>query len=225
VKLITLIFVAFGGLFLVSCSGPPTLYPIFEKGKFGYADVSGRVVITPAYEQCGEFTEGLAVVMKEGLVGFIDTNGKVVIDFQYPNAGRFSEGLAHASKDGKTGFIDKTGKVVNAVAVTEQDELMLMTSTGQSIRIRVNEVRTTGRNAQGVKLLSLKPGEKLFEELQHHTEAYAPTAHPRIMRFKSNAMFSESGVMELEQNLHDRDGNDLKRQMKVLVPEYTPFLD
>jgi hypothetical protein len=112
VKLITLIFVAFGGLFLVSCSGPPTLYPIFEKGKFGYADVSGRVVITPAYEQCGEFNEGLAVVMKEGLVGFIDTNGKVVIDFQYPNAGRFSEGLAHASKDGKTGFIDKTGKVV-----------------------------------------------------------------------------------------------------------------
>jgi len=71
----------------------------------------------------------------------------------------------------------------------------------------------------------LKPGEKLFEELQHHTEAYAPTAHPRIMRFKSNAVFSESGVMELEQNLHDRDGNDLKRQMKVLVPEYTPFLD
>ena len=71
----------------------------------------------------------------------------------------------------------------------------------------------------------LKPGEKLFEELQHHTEEYAPTAHPRIMRFKSNAMFSESGVMALEQHLHDRDGNDLKRQMKVLVPEYTPFLD
>jgi len=38
---------------------------------------------------------------------------------------------------------------------------MLMTSTGQSIRIRVNEIRETGRNAQGVKLLTLKPGEKL----------------------------------------------------------------
>jgi DNA gyrase subunit A len=43
----------------------------------------------------------------------------------------------------------------------EQDELMLMTSTGQSIRIRVNEIRETGRNAQGVKLLTLKDGEKL----------------------------------------------------------------
>jgi len=36
-----------------------------------------------------------------------------------------------------------------------------MSSTGQSIRIRVNEIRETGRNAQGVKLLTLKEGEKL----------------------------------------------------------------
>jgi DNA gyrase subunit A len=38
---------------------------------------------------------------------------------------------------------------------------MLMTSTGQSIRIRVSEIRETGRVAQGVKLLTLKEGEKL----------------------------------------------------------------
>ena len=56
---------------------------------------------------------------------------------------------------------DKTGKVVNAVSVTETDELMLMTSSGQSIRIRAAEVRETGRVAQGVKLLTLKEGEKL----------------------------------------------------------------
>jgi DNA gyrase subunit A len=56
---------------------------------------------------------------------------------------------------------DKTGPVVGAVTVTEEDELMLMTSTGQSIRIRVSEIRETGRVAQGVKLLTLKEGEKL----------------------------------------------------------------
>ena len=56
---------------------------------------------------------------------------------------------------------DKTGPVVGAVTVTEADELMLMTSSGQSIRIRAAEVRETGRNAQGVKLLTLKDGEKL----------------------------------------------------------------
>ena len=56
---------------------------------------------------------------------------------------------------------DKTGPVVGAVTVTEEDELMLMTSSGQSIRIRAAEVRETGRNAQGVKLLTLKKGENL----------------------------------------------------------------
>ena len=56
---------------------------------------------------------------------------------------------------------EKTGPVVGALTVTETDELMLMTSTGQSIRIRVNEIRETGRVAQGVKLLTLRDGEKL----------------------------------------------------------------
>jgi DNA gyrase subunit A len=38
---------------------------------------------------------------------------------------------------------------------------MLMTDGGQSIRIRVSDVRETGRNAQGVKLVTLNKGEKL----------------------------------------------------------------
>lgn len=71
----------------------------------------------------------------------------------------------------------------------------------------------------------LKPGEKLFEELQHRTEKHAPTVHPRIMRFTSTAMFSESGVQELEQQLYQLDSNELKALLQRLVPEYTPFLE
>lgn len=76
-----------------------------------------------------------------------------------------------------------------------------------------------------IKFTGLKPGEKLFEELQHHTEEYAPTEHSRIMRFTSSAMFSESGVHELEQHLYAYDGNQLKAILKQLVPEYTPHID
>ncbi|MGB0775199.1 MAG: DNA gyrase C-terminal beta-propeller domain-containing protein, partial [Akkermansiaceae bacterium] len=56
---------------------------------------------------------------------------------------------------------EKTGRVVGALSVSEEDELMLMTSDGQSIRIRCADVRETGRAAQGVKLVSLKGGESL----------------------------------------------------------------
>jgi DNA gyrase subunit A len=56
---------------------------------------------------------------------------------------------------------EKSGPLIGAVTVTEEDELMLMTSSGQSIRIRVSDIRETGRVTQGVKLLTLKGNEKL----------------------------------------------------------------
>jgi DNA gyrase subunit A len=59
----------------------------------------------------------------------------------------------------KTG--EKTGNVVGALSVTESDELMLITTKGQMVRTRVREIRETGRNAQGVKLMDLRSGEKL----------------------------------------------------------------
>ena len=59
----------------------------------------------------------------------------------------------------KTG--DKTGDVVGALTVRDSDELMLITTKGQMVRTRVSEIRETGRNAQGVKLIDLKGVEKL----------------------------------------------------------------
>ena len=76
-----------------------------------------------------------------------------------------------------------------------------------------------------IRFTGLKPGEKLFEELQYKTEHHARTLHPRIMRFTSNAMFSESGIQALERQLHKLDSNELKESLRRLVPEYTPYLD
>ncbi len=59
----------------------------------------------------------------------------------------------------KTG--DKTGKVVGALTVRDSDELMLITNKGQMVRTRVKEIRETGRNTMGVKLMDLKGTEKL----------------------------------------------------------------
>ncbi len=59
----------------------------------------------------------------------------------------------------KTG--DKTGEVVGALAVRQQDELMLITTKGQMVRTRVAEIRETARNTMGVILIRLRPGEKL----------------------------------------------------------------
>ena len=56
---------------------------------------------------------------------------------------------------------DRTGPVVGALMVHDNHEVMLITNKGQSVRIPVRDIRITGRNAQGVKLMTLRDGEKL----------------------------------------------------------------
>jgi DNA gyrase subunit A len=78
----------------------------------------------------------------------------------------------------KTG--EKTGSVVGALTVTENDELMLITTKGQMVRTRVKEIRAVGRNTMGVKLMDLRGVEKLQAIApvvsQESAEAEAETA-------------------------------------------------
>ncbi|MBI3312607.1 MAG: DNA gyrase subunit A, partial [Candidatus Omnitrophica bacterium] len=55
----------------------------------------------------------------------------------------------------------KNGKVVNVLAVEEQDELVIVTTGAMVVRCPVNQIRTSGRNAQGVRLIRLKEGHKV----------------------------------------------------------------
>jgi DNA gyrase subunit A len=54
---------------------------------------------------------------------------------------------------------EKTGDVVALMEVLPEDEIMLITKTGQTIRAPVSGVRVAGRNTQGVKLMDLEPGD------------------------------------------------------------------
>ena len=56
---------------------------------------------------------------------------------------------------------EKTGRVVKALRVSEDDDVMLMTNKGQSVRIKASSARLTGRNAQGVILMKTKDGESI----------------------------------------------------------------
>jgi len=56
---------------------------------------------------------------------------------------------------------DRTGGVAGALTVRDADELMLITNKGKLVRTRVAEIRDTGRNAQGVKLIDLRDKEML----------------------------------------------------------------
>ena len=51
---------------------------------------------------------------------------------------------------------DKTGKLLSIQNVFDEDDLMIITKSGVTIRMHVDSIRTMGRAAQGVKLINLK---------------------------------------------------------------------
>lgn len=50
---------------------------------------------------------------------------------------------------------EKTGCIIGVASVSEEDELLLITSQGIIIRIKVSQISSIGRNAQGVKLINV----------------------------------------------------------------------
>jgi DNA gyrase subunit A len=55
----------------------------------------------------------------------------------------------------------RNGKVVALKAVQNKDDLMMITANGMIIRTGLDQIRSIGRNTQGVRLIKLKPSDKL----------------------------------------------------------------
>jgi DNA gyrase subunit A len=56
---------------------------------------------------------------------------------------------------------DRNGPVVGIAIVGPDHEVLLVTDQGQMLRIRVADIRETGRNAQGVRLMNVDNGERI----------------------------------------------------------------
>ena len=55
----------------------------------------------------------------------------------------------------------RNGSVVGIKLVDETKDLMIVTEKGMTIRVRCEDIRSVGRNAQGVTLAKLEPGDKI----------------------------------------------------------------
>jgi len=56
---------------------------------------------------------------------------------------------------------ERNGPVVGVAMVAPTDEVLLVTDRGQMIRTKVSEIRETGRNAQGVRLMNVGEDERV----------------------------------------------------------------
>ena len=56
----------------------------------------------------------------------------------------------------------KTGKIASVKFVSEKDDLLIMTGSGQTIRMGIADISVMGRSTQGVRLINLKEDEKVI---------------------------------------------------------------
>ncbi len=100
---------------------------------------------------------GSAVVEDDKMLVSITENGlgkRTPFD-EYSVHGRGGKGMkCHAINE-------KTGLLAGIAAISEDDDVMVISDGGTVIRFRAEEIRITGRAAAGVRLMTPKPGEKI----------------------------------------------------------------
>lgn len=83
------------------------------RGKVGFIDEKGRIVIEPKYDQAGNLSEGLIFVRSDDETGYINKKGELVFKANPENLYDFKEGLAiNNVDDSPYGFIDNKGEIV-----------------------------------------------------------------------------------------------------------------
>jgi DNA gyrase subunit A len=80
--------------------------------------------------------------------------------------------------------------VAGIKSVTDVDQLLLITQSGMLIRIKVRDIRETGRAAQGVRLINLDEGDRVVavaklaepDDTDEDTQPALPGAEPEEPR-------------------------------------------
>ncbi len=112
------------------------------------ADGNGEVELSEErFLELATGEEFILTLTEEGM-------GKRASAFDYRRTGRGGKGLiAHR--------LPKDGRLVASFPIGAQDEIMVVTDAGQTIRCAVDQIRIAGRATQGVRVLRVAAGERV----------------------------------------------------------------
>jgi DNA gyrase subunit A len=108
--------------------------------------VAGLDIIKESKEQ--RVKSKLLVVTENGFA-------KQTLINQYKIQSRGGQGIKTAK------IISKTGAIINAKIITNEEELLALSSKGQIIKTKISDIRTAGRATSGVRIMKLKEGDKV----------------------------------------------------------------
>jgi DNA gyrase subunit A len=102
---------------------------------------------------------GMVVIKREGTLLTVTEHGygkrSAIADYRVTNRG--GKGVINIKTS------DRNGAVVAVKEVVDNDELLLITQQGIVNRISVEQIRSIGRNTQGVRLIHLEKSDRLVD--------------------------------------------------------------
>jgi DNA gyrase subunit A len=105
----------------------------------------------------GDEVVGMEILRPQGNLLTVTENGygkRSAVD-EYRVQSRAGKGVITLKVTGKT------GPVLGVAQVSEEDDVMLVTDGGKIIRMPVAEIRVSGRNTQGVRLIGMEEKERV----------------------------------------------------------------
>ena len=142
-----------------------------EKGDYvvGMATTTKPDAPAPAKEKVEGEPEVIDAAVKGSLILSVTENGfgKRTAAEEYRLTNRGGKGVINLKTT------ERVGKVVGIAQVDETSEVMLISHYGKIIRMDSTTIRESGRNAQGVRLLNMEPGDRVAAAV-----VIAPDAEP-----------------------------------------------
>ena len=131
---------------------------LFEENQIRPIGRSGRGVrgITLKKE---DKVVGMEVIGEKATAFTITENGfgKRTESSEYRIQSRGGKGVINIKRTAKN------GKIISIKIVSDEDQLMIITSDGNIIRMKVSEISTIGRNTQGYRIVRLKENTKIVD--------------------------------------------------------------
>ena len=130
--------------------------------------------------------------------------GKRTVLSDFRRSGRGTQGVKAIA------ISERNGKAVAARLVSEDDEIMLITTGGVLIRTRVKEIRDMGRAAQGVTLINLGKGEKLsgLEKVVETDDNEAGVDGAEVEVVEADGSETDNAAGDTQQNGGDKTSID-----------------
>lgn len=117
---------------------------------------------------------------------------------------------------------ERNGKVIFVAQVTDENELIITTEHGMTVRIPVRDIREQGRNTMGVRIMRLNEGDKVVSVTQVLAEPLAEKGQEESIESLPIGLTEDKPVIEEKKQLPEVPKKPMEKVQTTPVPIIPP---